>query len=188
MRRFFVASLSALAVLGSVLVTGRSSDHAEALGVPSQLPFHWRVPYVARDGYAGVHQGDLAAAEARWAQFGSPNYRITIVLNTYPIVETHTVYVTGGIAGDIHSRCTLGPDLITCPPFKAADYTVAKLFELIRTKQANVPLQPSPFPGDFFVDVMYDQYLGHPVRIEYGLRGVLDQITTVIVDDLVITN
>lgn len=169
--------------IGVFLGTGAQREQAAALGVPSQLPFHQRVPIVARDGSGDVSRADLDAAELRWARSGSANYRVTVSWGELGPRERHTLYVTDGVVIEVQSECFSGPDQIACGVVDQARYTVPGIFALLRAKVAAQGAVGDETPGAPFVNARYDPEFGYPVEFTYGARFVPDAATRWEIED-----
>ena len=169
-------------ILGLFAASGTGRQHASALGTPSTLPFHQRVPIVARDGFIDVASADLQAAEARWARNGSPHYRITVAWGGFGPRERHTLYVHDGVVGDFESRCFNGPESVDCGAVDYSRYTIPGLFALLRGKVAEQG-PGGETPGSPFVRVRYDPEFGYPVEFSYGARFVPDAATRWEIED-----
>ena len=181
----FELSITMLALtfsVGVLLGTGAQRERAAALGVPSQLPFHQRVPIVARDGSGDVSRADLDAAELRWARSGSLNYRVTVTWGGFGSRERHTLYVTDGVVIEVQSECFSGPEPIVCAVVDPARYTVPGIFALLRDK-VTTQHTADETPGTPFVDARYDPEFGYPVEFTYGVRFVPDAATRWEIED-----
>jgi len=165
---------------------GAESNHpaARALGTPSTLPLHQRVPSIARDGSEGVAGSDIAAAQARWERNGSLHYRITISWVTYGYSERHTLYVTAGVVGDFESDCAVAGESVPCGQINYAAYTVPAVFAQLRQQISRQVAPDSETPGAFFVLAHYHQDYGYPVEFSFGLRLVPDATQVWRVEDL----
>ena len=184
MRFVPVITIGLLAAIALAAAWQASSPSAQAIGTPSTLPFHQRLPSVARDGAAGVAESDIAAAQARWARNGGLNYRITVSWVTYGYSERHTLYVTGGAVGNFESDCAVAGEPAACGQINYAAYTVPGLFATLAQQIARQAASDSEAPGTFFVRARYHQDYGYPVEFSFGLRLIPDSAQGWRIEDL----
>lgn len=184
MRFVLFFSIAAFAIAGGFGAgAGSNAQEAAALGTPSTLPFHQAIPFVSRDGFVGVASADLEAAEARWANNGGGDYRITVSHGGFGAHERHTIYVHDGLVGDFESECFAGPQAADCGVVDYSRYTLPGLFALLRGKIAEQGPNDGDTPGAPFVRARYHPVFGYPVQFSYGPRFVPDGTTTWLVDD-----